>query len=249
MKATKEPGTAPGSAADQARAEGDALMDEQIKHAGEYERRQALIDQAHRAYERGFAPPQLTPKKREPDTYCFRCGAPVPGGLFITNSRKGGRNFSWVNVDGLTWRSEGAHTCPTANELLGPLFADPQLSATDEAEANETEWYAVHGDDDGPDPEDPEEPAPLVPPRPAIEREIIERYATSEEERDDGLELLDTAALVDHLALSMGQLEQQIKRTPPGPDRDRWQATLDQVIADAEALIDEHSDRQLDLAL
>lgn len=101
-------------------------------------------------------------------------------------------------------------------EDFGPLFAEPQLNATD---------------------------------RSAIEREIIERYATSEEERDDGLELLDTAALVDHLALSMSQLEEAVAKARSDDERARWQAALDQVIADAEALIDEHSDRQLDLAL
>lgn len=102
--------------ADEALAEGNRFMSEQRKHTGDFTRRQALIDQAQKVYERGFASPQLTPKKREPDTYCFRCGAPVPGGLFIANSRHKGRQFSWVNADGMTWRSEGAHVCAASGQ-------------------------------------------------------------------------------------------------------------------------------------
>lgn len=203
----------PGSLADTARAKGDALMDEQMEHVDDYERRQALIDQAQRAYERGFAPPQLTPKKREPDTYCFRCGAPVPGGLFITNSRKGGRNFSWVNVDGMTWRTEGAHVCPTADEQAGPLFA------------------------------------PREPERPDVERELIHKYATTERDLEEGLELLTTEDLVDHLAFAIGELENSVKHARGDEDRKQWQEALDDTIADAERLLEPHTTRQLELAI
>lgn len=46
-----------------------------------------------------FATPKLTPQKREVDTYCFRCGEPVGGGLFVANTTAGRRGVSWVNVD------------------------------------------------------------------------------------------------------------------------------------------------------
>jgi len=60
--------------------------------------REALWKRAA-ALERHYATPQVTPRKREPDCYCFRCGEPVPGGLFVTNTRARGRNVSLVNVD------------------------------------------------------------------------------------------------------------------------------------------------------
>lgn len=71
---------------------------------------------------RFYPVPKLTPRKREPDTYCFRCGEPVPGGLFIGNGRKGSRGFSWVNAD-----LEAPHcTAPaTPREAIARWVAEP----------------------------------------------------------------------------------------------------------------------------
>jgi hypothetical protein len=71
----------------------------------DFKARQLMYAQAQAVYAQWFASPCLTARKREPDTYCFRCGTPVPGGIFIGNTTYKGRHVSWVDATDMPSRN------------------------------------------------------------------------------------------------------------------------------------------------
>lgn len=87
---------------------------QKLRTKGDYEQSDAVLAGAGQKLESELPAPQLTPKKREPDTYCAACGAPVPGGLFILNAHRSRRTWSWVIAE--------SHECDATRPQQLPLF-------------------------------------------------------------------------------------------------------------------------------
>ncbi len=166
--------------------------------------RDRLIAEADALLRRWLAVPQLLPRKREPEAYCFRCGAPVPGGLFIGNHRAKGRGFSWVNADGMSVRN------PATGEVDHTGHACPRKTEQVEFLDFEERW----SDD---------------------EREIVERYATSEAEAEDYLEESDPDQLPAHLTSIVQDLDHALPHLR-GPEQENARDAREQALADLERL-------------
>lgn len=225
------------------------LLTQQAELGADHAARDALIKQGEAILTASFPPPHPWPPapisakaKRDGSgpvvAYCFRCGAEVPGGLFIWNIKYKGRSVTYVNVDdriGTRDPATGGHVPGHECSTMPPL----------------QELMELDGDDDQAEPYTP-------PPGKWTEAEIAaaRELADEPDTMDDWLENCTPQDLLDWIGGLVESAIDQHKHARDDRERaeaEAWLADikrhLEAVLAARPDLAPELLEGQLELAL